>query len=75
MRSLRAALSARLLRYGTTVASDRELMWRTARRASQSLTQADYHLLGALDVASTVALRLGLLVMPAQPPELADAPR
>jgi hypothetical protein len=51
-------------------------MWRRARREDGGylLTPADYQLLGALDFASTLALRLGLLIMPAQPPQLAERP-
>ena len=69
-------MSGWLLRYGAAVAADHELMWRRARRADGGylLTPADYQLLGALDLASTVALRLGLLIMPAQPPQLAERP-
>lgn len=74
MRTLRAALSERLLRYGATVAGDREQMWRRARVAGDRLAPADYQLLGVLDLVGTAALRLGLLLLPSQPPALVEQP-
>jgi hypothetical protein len=74
MGKLRAAMSARLLSFAADIAYDREQMWRGASRCGARLTSADWQLLGALELVSTVALRIGLFLMPAQPAEPFDAP-
>jgi hypothetical protein len=74
VRSLRRAVSDRLLRAGARLALDRQEIWRRGVRAGTRPQAADLHALGAMDLSSAVALRLGFLLMPAQPPDLRRDP-
>ena len=65
MRSLRGAMSDWLLEAGTKLALDRQEMWRKAQQSGvRSLTAGDAQVLGALDLWSKAAIRLGFLIMP-----------
>jgi hypothetical protein len=73
--SLRRAVSDRLLRLGARLASDREEMWRTIQQSRvRKLGAGDLQVLGVLDLWSTTAIRLGMLIMPAGLPEFGNGP-
>jgi hypothetical protein len=67
-------VSDRLLRAGTNLAVDRQDIWRRAQRHGTRPLAGDLCAMGAMDLWSTVALRLGFLLMPAQPPDLRHPP-
>ena len=69
MRSPRRWLSDRLLRAGTTLAVDSREIWARAERHGTRPLAGDLVAMGAIEVWSTVALRLGFLLMPARPPD------
>jgi hypothetical protein len=71
MRSLRRAVSDRLVEAGATLALDRQEIVRRAWQSGQrSPSRSDLSALGAIDLWSAAALRLGFLLMPADPPDL-----
>ena len=73
MRSIRRAVSNRLLEFGADLARDRQEMWQKAQQSGvRSLTYGDYQVLGALDLWSRTAIRLGMMIMPAVWPDLPD---
>jgi len=69
MTSLRRRVSDRLLEAGATMALDREEMWRKSQRGgARTLSNGDLQVLFLLDVVSTTAIRLGMIIMPARLP-------
>jgi hypothetical protein len=55
------------------MALDRHEMWQRAQRSGvHSLNSADLSMLGAIDLWSKAALRLGFMIMPSRPPEAVD---
>ncbi len=69
MRSIRHAVSARLLRSGASLALGRQEMDNGhARSGTRPLSNADLQLLGALDLWSAAAIRLGIWLMPRRLP-------
>ena len=69
MRSIRHAVSARLLRSGASLSLGRQAMDDGhARSGTGPLSRADLQLLGALDLWSAAAIRLGIWLMPRRLP-------
>jgi hypothetical protein len=69
VRSLRRAVSDTLLEWGARTALDAQEMLRKARQSGvRRLSPADLQLLGALDLWSTAAIRLGTIIMPSRLP-------
>jgi hypothetical protein len=72
LRPLRRVVSNWLLRVGTDLAVDRQDIWRRAREHGTRPQSGDLTALGAMDLWSRAALRLGFLLMPAD--ALGDQP-
>ena len=65
VRTIRQRLSRRLLASGARLALDRRAMCARAYASGvRSLSSGDLQVLSALDLVSTVQIRLGMLVMP-----------
>jgi len=69
MTSLRRRVAERLLDAGATMALDCQQMWRKSQRSGdQSPFNGEFQVLFLLDLVSTAAIRLGMIIMPARLP-------
>jgi len=69
MTSLRRRVSDWLLEAGATMALDCQEMWRKSqRRGARTPSNGDLQVLFLLDLVSTTAIRLGMIIMPARLP-------
>lgn len=69
MRSFRRAVSEKLLESGARLALDRQQMVLDyVGSGARRFTAGDLQVLSAIDLWSTVAIRLGRILMPARPP-------
>jgi hypothetical protein len=71
--SLRRRISDRLLREAARLALDRRDMdWKLQRSGVRRPSSGDLQVLAMLDLVGAAALRLGMLIMPKQPPTLTE---
>lgn len=67
MNSLRFRVSERLLTAGATMTLDSQHMWRESRRTGR-VTPGGLQVLAVVDLLSTAAIRLGMMIMPSRIP-------